>query len=70
MTKRIVTLPAQLRRTLTWDQGDLRDDHPAAGFTVDTGVQVYFCDPRSPWAAPAPMRTQMGSSAQYLPRGH
>jgi len=47
MSKRIVTLPAQLRRTLTWDQGPEMSEH--VRFTVDTGVQVYFCDPRSPW---------------------
>jgi transposase, IS30 family len=47
LTKRILTLPEQLRRTLTWDRGKEMAEHVA--FTVDTGVQVYFCDPRSPW---------------------
>ena len=37
----------QLRRTLTWDRGKEMAEH--VRFTVDTGVQVYFCDPRSPW---------------------
>jgi IS30 family transposase len=44
-------LPEQLRRSLTcvrWDHGKEMSDH--VRFTVDTGVQVYFCDPRSPWA--------------------
>ncbi len=40
MTKRIVTLPAQLHRTLTWDQGPEMSEH--VRFTVDTGVQVYL----------------------------
>lgn len=40
--------PEQLRRSPTWDQGREMGDHP--GSTVDTGVPVYCCDPRSPWA--------------------
>jgi transposase, IS30 family len=47
MTKRILTLPAQLRRSVTWDQGKEMAEH--VQFTVDTGVQIYFCDPKSPW---------------------
>ncbi len=47
MTKRILTLPAQLRRSLTWDRGKEMAEH--VQFTVETGVQVYFCDPHSPW---------------------
>ena len=43
----IKTLPAQLRRSLTWDHGKEMADH--VRFSVDTGVSVYFCDPRSPW---------------------
>jgi len=45
--ERILTLPEQLRRTLTWDRGKEMAGH--VRFTVDTGVQVYFCEPRSPW---------------------
>ncbi len=47
MTKRILTLPAQLRRSITWDQGKEMAEH--VQFTIDTGVQIYFCDPKSPW---------------------
>ena len=47
MSKRSVTLPAQLRRSLTWDQGPEMSEH--VRLSVDTGVEVYFCDPRSPW---------------------
>ena len=42
----ITTLPAQLRRSLTWDHGKEMAEH--VRFSVDTGVAVYFCDPRSP----------------------
>jgi IS30 family transposase len=47
MTKRILTLPAQLRRSITWDQGKEMAEH--VDFTIETGVQIYFCDPKSPW---------------------
>jgi IS30 family transposase len=43
----VQTLPEQLKRSLTWDRGNEMAKH--LQFTVDTGVQVYFCDPRSPW---------------------
>ena len=45
LARQITSLPEQLRRTLTWDQGKEMADHIA--FAVDTGVQVYFCDPHS-----------------------
>jgi len=47
LAKRILTLPANLRRSLTWDQGKEMAEH--VRFSVDTGVAVYFCDPKSPW---------------------
>ena len=43
----ITTLPEQLRRTLTWDRGKELAQH--AQLRIDTGVQVYFADPHSPW---------------------
>jgi IS30 family transposase len=43
----ITTLPRQLTRSLTWDQGHQMAEH--ARFSIDTGIAVYFCDPNSPW---------------------
>lgn len=62
----ITTLPAQLRRSLTWDQGSEMSEHRR--FSVETGVEVYFCDPRSPWQRGSNENTN-GLLRQYFPKG-
>jgi IS30 family transposase len=62
----ILTLPEQLRRSLTWDQGAEMAQHPQ--LRIDTGLPVYFCDPQSPWQRGTNENTN-GLLRQYFPRG-
>jgi IS30 family transposase len=62
----ILTLPDQLRRSLTWDQGAEMARHPQ--ITINTGLRVYFCDPQSPWQRGTNENTN-GLLRQYFPRG-
>src|ERR1700719_1854372 len=64
LAKHISKLPEELRRSLTWDQG--KEMHAHKRFTVATNVQVYFCDPRSPWQRGSNENTN-GLLRQYLP---
>jgi IS30 family transposase len=66
LTRHVQQLPAGVMTTLTWDQGKEMAAHKR--FTVATDVQVYFCDPRSPWQRGSNENTN-GLLRQYFPKG-
>jgi IS30 family transposase len=66
LKKQITKLPAELRKSLTWDRGPEMAQHKS--FSVATDVQVYFCDPQSPWQRGTNENTN-GLLRQYFPNG-
>jgi IS30 family transposase len=66
MTAKIKTLPEHLVKSITWDQGTEMAQHRQ--FTIDTGIQVFFCDPPSPWQRGSNENTN-GLLRQWMPKG-
>jgi IS30 family transposase len=66
LARKMTTLPEFLRKSVTWDQGKEMAAH--AKFTVKSGIDVYFCDPHSPWQRGSNENTN-GLLRQYFPKG-
>jgi IS30 family transposase len=66
ITASILPLPSSMRRSLTWDQGAEMSQH--AQLRTDTGLDIYFCEPRSPWQRGTNENTN-GLLRQYFPKG-
>ncbi|NRP75098.1 hypothetical protein ILFOPFJJ_06021 [Ensifer psoraleae] len=66
IARSMTKLPEELRKSLTWDQGAEMSQH--ARLKIDTGLQIYFCDPQSPWQRGTNENTN-GLLRQYFPKG-